>query len=110
MPAVSLPARTKLGTTAMLRFQRADTTAALHIVHLDVIDPASRVVGVYSGNVRLSNETASWPLPFAVNDAVGLWRVRVTDVLTGRTMSSEIAIEPIDLRHLPWIGRPASSK
>ena len=81
------------GGTATLQFRRTHAVAALHVLRVDVVDPAGARVRAYSGNVLLGGATASWRLPFALNDAVGSWRVRVTDVLTGRMVSSRIAVE-----------------
>jgi hypothetical protein len=57
----------------------------LSVAHVDVLDPAARVVRHYSGNVTILNGRAVYGIPFALNDASGLWRVRAHDVISGLT-------------------------
>ena len=91
-PAISAPTRLRLGETATIRFRRIGVGGELHVLHVEVADPTGATVRHYSGNAFLAGETASWKLPLAVNDAAGTWRVRVTDVLTGRVDTSSIEI------------------
>lgn len=92
-PVVSVPKQLRLGETGMLRFTWPDgSTADFHVLHIEVVDPGGQLVRQYSGNVIAAGESASHPLPLALNDAVGTWRIQVTDASTGRTIAAELKV------------------
>ena len=91
-PVVTAPARLRLGDTGAIRIAPASPSpAAFHVFHVEVIDPAGRLVRQYSGNVIADGDTAIHTLPLALNDQVGTWRIRVTDASSGQT--AEAAVE-----------------
>jgi hypothetical protein len=55
----------------------------LSVVHLEVFNPAGKPVHYYSGNVTVREGQARFPIPFALNDAKGTWRVRARDLVSG---------------------------
>lgn len=55
------------------------------VVHVDVFDPAGKLVRPYSGNVTVRDGRAKFEVPFALSDAAGAWRVRARDVVSGLT-------------------------
>ncbi|NOY81908.1 MAG: hypothetical protein GXP31_13005 [Kiritimatiellaeota bacterium] len=47
----------------------------------------------YDRNVLAGADSAAIDLPIAFNDPVGIWKVRATDVLTGRTVETKLRVE-----------------
>ena len=90
--AVAAPAKIARGATAHIAIRFDATPAAMHIVHLDVTDPDGKGVPHYSGNLRVPQGRAEWPLPLAFNDAAGKWSVRVKDVLSGEIQTASIEV------------------
>ena len=86
------PARVARGETALLGISAAGTPAATHVLHLDVLDPSSKAVFAYSGNLRAPAGRAQRPIPFAHNDPAGRWQIRVRDVLSGRVQTAAIEL------------------
>jgi hypothetical protein len=68
--------------------------AARHVLRLEVIDPAGKVIPHYSGNVLFGGKAVSRALPLALNDSPGAWRIRVTDVLGGGTAEAALTVSP----------------
>lgn len=92
-PVVTAPARLRLGDTGAIRIALAGPSpAAFHVFQVEVTDPAGRPVRQYSGNVIAEGETATHPLPLALNDQVGTWRIRVTDALSGQAAEATIDV------------------
>ncbi|HVX66966.1 MAG TPA: beta-galactosidase, partial [Bryobacteraceae bacterium] len=78
----------KLSIDAKLALSLSDEAGApvdLSVVHIDVLDPAGKLVRPYSGNVTIRDGRAAYAIPFALNDAPGSWRVRARDVVSGLT-------------------------
>ncbi len=57
----------------------------LSVVHLEIFDPAGKLVRYYSGNVTVREGQAEFPIPFALNDAKGTWQIQARDVVSGLT-------------------------
>jgi len=90
---LSAPARVPRGETGRARISFAALTpAAVHILHLEVTDPAGQLVRHYSGNVRAPLGHAVWELPLAHNDATGTWHLRAQDLLSGQTKTASIEV------------------
>ena len=90
---VSAPARVARGATGRVGIRFAGpTAAALHVLHVEVSDPAGQVLRQYSGNLRAPAGRASWAIPLAWNDAAGTWHVRVRDVLSGAVQSAAVEV------------------
>jgi hypothetical protein len=88
-PVLAGPARIALGDTAAVTL-RAPTPARDLLLHIDVIDPSGRTVPYYSGNMLLATGKGSKRLPFALNDAAGIWRIEARDILSGAAASWKI--------------------
>ena len=89
---VSAPVRAARGETALVGFTLAGTPAAVHLLHIDVLDPAGKPVFAYSGNLRAPAGRAQRLVPFAHNDPAGRWQIRVRDVLSGQTRATTIEL------------------
>jgi hypothetical protein len=90
---VAPPARVPKGATGEVAISFAPaTSAARHVLHVEVSDPAGKVVDYYSGNLVARNGRATYRVPVAVNDAAGKWRVAVVDLMTGQRQSAEIEV------------------
>ena len=78
----------KLELTPELSLRLTDERGApvdMSVVRLEVFDPAGKLVRHYTGNRTLRDGTASFEIPFALNDAGGAWRVRARDAISGLT-------------------------
>ncbi len=92
-PALSAPSELRQGETGMLRIGwEGASPAALHVVHLEVTDPAGRLLRHYSGNLLARGPFVTHSLPLALNDPIGTWRVRATDVISGRALDAAIEV------------------
>jgi hypothetical protein len=79
-------ARLEIGPGLEIRlFEEGGAPVDLSVVHLDVIDPAGKVVKQYGGNVTVREGRARFEVSFALNDAAGVWRVKARDVVSGLT-------------------------
>ena len=85
-PVLAGPARVMLGDNAAVTLRAASPARDL-LLHIDVVDPSGRTVPYYSGNLLLAAGKGSKRLPFALNDAMGNWRVEARDILSGATAS-----------------------
>lgn len=91
--ALSAPAGLRRGQDGQLGLRLSgDTPAAIHVFHVDVLDPTGKVAAYYSGNVLALDGRAYRPLPLAFNDRAGTWSIRVRDLLTGQTQSAFIEV------------------
>ena len=95
LPALTIsgPVRLTRGETGHLGTSFGDLTpAAVHVLHVTVMDPAGHIVSAYSGNVCAPHGRAVWSIPVAYNDAAGRWHVRVNDLLSGATQTSALEV------------------
>jgi hypothetical protein len=92
-PSISGPSNTRLGSNAEFQI-RSDSSAAVDVVHLDVIDPAGNIVAHYSGNLLVPRGGVSKLLPLAFNDQPGIWSIRARDLLGGGSEVAELHVEP----------------
>ena len=92
-PSISGPSNIRLGSNAEFQI-RSDSSAAVDVVHLDVIDPAGKIVAHYSGNLLVPPGGVSKLLPLAFNDQPGIWSIRVRDLLGGGSKLAELQVEP----------------
>jgi hypothetical protein len=92
-PSISGPSNIRLGSNAEFQI-RSDSSAAVDVVHLDVIDPAGNIVSHYSGNLLVTRGGVSKLLPLAFNDQPGIWSIRVRDLLGGGSKMVELQVEP----------------
>ena len=71
----------------------AGKTMGVHCIRLDVTDPRGRAVGHYARNILLDGPRATGKLSLALNDPVGDWRLRFTDVVSGRSSVRKVQVK-----------------
>jgi hypothetical protein len=90
---VSAPVRLGRGQSGQVGLSFSGSTpASSHVLHVDVVGPAGKVLPQYSGNVLAPGGRAEKLLPLALNDQAGNWTIRVKDQLTGQTQSKSIEV------------------
>jgi hypothetical protein len=90
---VEAPRRVARGETGHLGISfGGPTPAAVHVLHVEVTDSAGHPISCYSGNVRAPHGRAVWSIPVAYNDSVGMWHVRVKDLLSGATQTLAVEV------------------
>jgi len=90
---VSVPARLGRGETGEIGLSFATASpAAVHVFHVDVVDPSGKIVSQYSSNLLAPNGHAAKLLPLAVNDSTGKWEIRAKDLLSGQTQVSSVEV------------------
>ncbi len=90
---LSVPDRAARGSDVRIGIRMLGPLAArMHTLHLDVIDPAGKVVDYYSGNLLATSDAASKLVPLAYNDAAGRWSARVHDLLSGQTKTEQFEV------------------
>jgi len=89
----SVPSRIARGDTGHLSLApTAESPAATHVYHVEVLDPTGRLLPHYSGNAIAPGGRAAWRLPLAHNDPAGRWQVRLRDLLSGQTQTAGIDV------------------
>jgi hypothetical protein len=92
-PVVKAPARIRAGADGTIRLVPGGAAdGALHVIHVEVMDPAGNPVAPYSGNILARRGGVSRLLPFALNDPPGTWHIRATDMLSGETTTAAIEV------------------
>lgn len=91
-PEIVAPQRVVRGANA--KFLIRSNAASPGVVHLDVIDPEGNLTAPYSENMLVGREAKRKLLPLALNDKLGVWKLRVTDRLNGETTVAELQVEP----------------
>lgn len=95
IPALRVTAPTKIarGETARLAISLdGASSAATHIFHIELMNPAAAAVPYFSGNLLAPNGSAEKALPFAKNDAPGTWTVLVKDLLSGQSQKLKVEV------------------
>lgn len=93
MPVLQAPARLRRGETATLSIvPGGNTPAALHVYRVEVLDPVGATLPHYSANLIAPAGRGTIPLPVALNDPTGRWQIRVTDRLSGISISAAIEV------------------
>jgi hypothetical protein len=92
-PSIMGPGRAPLGENAEFSI-KTHSTAALDVLHLEVVDPDGAIVEHYSGNVISSGGTALHVLPLALNDKTGVWKLRVAELSSGGSATAEFQVAP----------------
>jgi hypothetical protein len=94
-PIVSPSPPAHAGDTVELRIMvPATSPPARRILRAEVVDPAGKPVPYYSRNLLAPGGAASLVLPLALNDPLGTWRVRVTDLISGERTETELQVRP----------------
>jgi hypothetical protein len=92
-PSIAGPRRAHLGETS--EFQLRSNSPAEHgVIHLDVTDPEGSTIAHYSENLLVNGAVTTKVLPLALNDKTGVWRLRATDLPSGRTATAELQVDP----------------
>jgi hypothetical protein len=92
-PVLQAPATLRRGETAILSLSLdASTPADIHVYRVDIVDPSGAPMPHYSRNLIAPAGRATMTLPIALNDAIGQWEIRVTDRLSGATVSSRLEV------------------
>lgn len=92
-PTIQAPATARLGETVELRLGVSEKSpAAVDVLHIDVVDPRGETVRYYSGNVLMRQGNSVRLLPLAFNDPAGIWKIQVTDVMTGEAATAELTV------------------
>ena len=95
LPTVSGPERLRLGDTGEFHLGLAGAAvAASEVLRVEIVDPSGAIVPAYSGIVVAPGGAATRIVPLAVSDEAGLWRLRVTDLLSGASASASFAVAP----------------
>jgi len=63
----------------------ATGTVGRHVLRVEVFSPAGTPLPHYGGTVSCEDGTCNGTVPLALNDPVGEYRIRVTDIATGHT-------------------------
>jgi hypothetical protein len=87
------PVQARLGTE--VKFVIAPTrhaTANQTIVHVEAIAPDGTVIPKYTTNFGVHRAQATWHLPLALNDPIGIWTIRMVDVLANRRIDYRLAV------------------
>ncbi len=90
---LNAPREAKRGTSVHISFNFPQTSAALHIVHIDVMNPEGKRMMHYSENIFAENGHAAKLLPLAYNDPAGTWTLRIHDLLSGQQKNVELKVE-----------------
>lgn len=85
------PAEAPLG--AHPDFAISSSTAGRHLLRCHIFAPDGSMLPAYSSNVLLDKGAAPFILPSALNDAAGVYTLRVTDVVTGATAAAKITLK-----------------
>lgn len=95
MPAlhVTAPGRIARGETARLSVALdGASSAATHVFHIEVLNPAAAAVPYFSGNILASGASTQKTLPFAKKDATGIWTIVVHDLLSGHQQKLNVEV------------------
>ncbi len=94
-PTIMAGAALRTGNVAELRLGLSGATPAeATALRVEVTAPDGTAMPRYGGNVVLRGGPATWRLPLAANDPVGLWQVRVTDMLSGASDRIVLPVAP----------------
>jgi hypothetical protein len=88
---VAAPASIRRGETGNIGLS-VGSPAAVHVFHVEVLNPSGKVAAHYSGNVLARDGAAAELLPIAYNDPAGKWTVLVKDLLSGQENSVAIDV------------------
>jgi hypothetical protein len=63
------------------------------LIRCHVFAPDGSMLPIYAANVLVDNTSATFVLPSALNDASGVYTLKATDVVTGATAETKIALK-----------------
>jgi Beta-galactosidase trimerisation domain/Beta-galactosidase len=74
-------------------FSISSSVLGRRLIRCYVFGPDGSMLPVYAGNVLLEGPAATFVLPSALNDPVGTYIIRATDVVTGATAESKVTLK-----------------
>jgi len=91
------PAKASLKAGDTARFQIRLTARPTEIVpetaaHVEVVNPAGKIVDYYGADIPISNGAAEFAVPLALDDLPGTWRVTVREPFTHQTASATFVV------------------
>jgi len=86
------PTRARLGEEVTINFRAVGAGQLRSVAKVVVTDAAGREVSVYGGNRDIVNGAGSVSFRTALNDPQGVWRVSVTEVISGETANAAITV------------------
>ncbi|MBI3921982.1 MAG: beta-galactosidase [Armatimonadetes bacterium] len=64
-----------------------------HVLHVEVLLPAGTLHPLYTRNLVTTNGAAKFAIPFAFNDEMGEWTIKVKDVASGATGEAKVRLK-----------------
>jgi hypothetical protein len=86
-------ATARLGEAVNVQFRIASSPQLRSVAVVKVTDPSGREMRYYGGNQEIANGAGGITFQTALNDVRGVWRVAVTEVISGETAYAEITIQ-----------------
>jgi len=74
-------------------FTMTSNQSGTALIRAQVLAPDGTRLPLYSGNVKLYQGTATFTLPFALNDTPGKYTIKATDVVTGASVEKTIELK-----------------
>jgi hypothetical protein len=87
------PSRASLGAEVTIQFRVTGANQLRSVAKVVVTDAAGREVSFYGGNRDIVNGAGTASFRTALNDPAGVWRVAVTEVISGETANAEIVMQ-----------------
>jgi len=87
------PKEAKLGTDITINFRVRGTSQLRSVARVAVTDAAGRELSFYGGNLDIVDGAGSIRFRTARNDPKGVWRIAVTEIISGETANAPIAIQ-----------------
>jgi hypothetical protein len=87
------PREAKLGAEVSINFRVRGMSQLRSVARVAVTDAAGREVSFYGGNVDLVDGAGSVKFRTARNDPKGVWRISVTEIISGETANAAITIQ-----------------
>jgi beta-galactosidase len=79
-------------TPFQVSLQTEGSAPGMHCFHVEVVSPCGHAIREYAQNVIGSKGSASFTVPFALNDREGIWRVTVKDVASGMMAETDVKL------------------
>ena len=76
-----------------LAMQITSSAGGPRLVRCHVFGPDGSLLPIYSENLLLDTNSATFTLPSALNDPVGNYVIRATDVVSGATVETTIVLK-----------------
>ena len=71
---------------------RVEESIPASAVHLEVRNPGGKILDYYGANLLLTNGSAEFAVPLALNDRPGMWRVTAREPFTHQTTSTTFVV------------------